>query len=90
MVIEDKQYLQLFNDIANQLEAAVIVFNQRANGITDRAELLALRREQNEVLAEAVARHKRAMDYMEGKPVEPQTHFADAVLVATVGGGAQF
>jgi len=88
MVIEDKQYLQLFDDIAKQLEAAVVEFNQRANGITDRDQLLALRREQNEVLAEAVARHRRAMDYLEGKPVKPQVQFAEAVLLGVGAGGA--
>jgi hypothetical protein len=85
-MVEDKQHLQLFDEIARQLEEAVVGFNRRANGVTDRDELLMIRREQNEVLAEAVARHRRAMNALEGKPIEPQVHFGESVLIG-VGGG---
>jgi hypothetical protein len=85
--MEDKRYLTLFDEIARELEVAIVGFNRQANGISDRNELLKIRREQNAVLAEAVARHKRAMDYLKGKPIEPQMHFGESVLLGEGAGG---
>ena len=79
-MIEDKTHLALLNEIATELERLVVTFNARASGITERGQLMALRLEQNELLAEMVHRHRRALDYAAGRPVPPQVHFAETVL----------
>jgi hypothetical protein len=84
--MEDKRYLTQFHDMAVELERNVVEFNQRASGLTDRQKLMELHAERCEILAEIVKRHKRALDFMAGKPVEPEQHFGEAVLLPVFGG----
>jgi hypothetical protein len=45
MAIEDKQYLQLFDEISKDLEKILVAYNYLSNGVTDRDRLLQLRRD---------------------------------------------
>jgi hypothetical protein len=84
-MVEDATHLAIFHEIAQELEANIIEYNKRTNGVTDRDQLIARRREQQGVLMELMRKHRRVMDYMQGKPVEPETHFGEAVLLPAGG-----
>lgn len=83
--MDDLSHMQFFHDVERDLTEAIVLFNRRANGETDKQKLLALRIEQNDILMELLRKHRRAFDFMQGKPVEPVVHFGEAVLLP-VGG----
>jgi hypothetical protein len=85
--MEDKRYLTTFHDMQSELDRHVVEFNQRASGITDKRQLIAIRREQCDILTDIVRKFQRTMDFMEGKPVKPQQHSGEAVLFPVLGGG---
>ncbi len=86
MVVEDKRQITILHEIAMELENNIVQFNRQANGLTDAAKLIELRLRQNEVLTEIVQRHKRHLDFMQGKPVDPQMHFGEVILLPSFGG----
>jgi hypothetical protein len=87
MEIVDMQHLAIFDDMAREIAAICYNYNVKANGVRDKAELLKIRGEQNDVLMETLRKHRRTMDFMAGKAVEPQTHFGEAVLIGVGGTG---
>ncbi len=50
-------------------------------------ELLDWKRQECKELMELLHLHKRELDFRAGDKVEPMTHFAEAVLHGTFGGG---
>lgn len=87
MVTDNNAHLAFFRDLAQELESIVISYNTMAFGLMGKDELLKLRLEQNDRMMEMLKKHRRTMDYMQGKPVEPMAHSAEAVLLP-VGGMA--
>lgn len=85
--MDDMTHMQFFHDLDQELTAAIVHFNRRANGETDKQKLLELRIEQNDYLVELLKKHRRAMDHMQGKKVDPVTHFGEAVLLPVGGQG---
>jgi hypothetical protein len=85
-MIEDMQHIQVLDALGKEIVSLAFDYNVRANGVTDKATLIALRVEQNEALCELLAKHRRALDFMAGKPVKPVAHTAEAVLIGVVGG----
>jgi hypothetical protein len=74
--------------IGHTRELEEVMFRVYGDVISDEG-LFKANRERNDALLELCRKHKRALDFMEGKPIEPELHFADAVLVGTIGGAAQ-
>jgi len=83
--MDDMSHMQFFVEVEKELTAAIVNYSRRVFGITDRDKLIALRTEQAELLMDLIKKHRRTMDFMQGKPVEPVTHFGEAVLLP-VGG----
>jgi hypothetical protein len=86
-MVEDATYLAIFHEIAQELEANIIEYNKQTSGVTGKDQLIALRMEQQSILMELLKKHRRAMDHMQGKPVEPETHFGEAILLPAGGFG---
>ena len=87
-MIEDLQHVTVLNAMAEEILRVCVRYNEQANGVTDKATLLDIRTRQNDELADLLGWHRRALDHMAGKPVEPIAHEATAVLVGVVGGTA--
>lgn len=83
--MEDKRYLVPLGAMAAELDRNIVEFNRRLSGVEDKDAICALRREQYERIEEMIGRHKRAIDFMQGNPVEPQHHFGEAVLLPVFG-----
>jgi hypothetical protein len=81
MGIEDKQFLTAIDAIARELESILIECNRRSNGSADKDTLIALRLEQMDILEESVKKNRRVLNFLAGRPVEPQVQFAEAILV---------
>jgi hypothetical protein len=47
-----------------------------------------LRLEQNAALLELLTQQRRAIEHMLGKPIDPQTHFGEAIVIGAFGGNA--
>jgi hypothetical protein len=86
-MVEDQRYLAVLDHIAQELQSAIVEFNRKANGVTDRDTLISLRMEQNELLTALLKKHRRAMEFMQGKTVEPEMHFGEGVLLPAGGQG---
>lgn len=84
--VSDGQFLTLLAEIAREIEGNVVSYNGRSCGMLDKNELIALRLQQNEELIALLTKHRRAIEFMQGKRIEPQVHFGEAVLI---GVGAQ-
>jgi hypothetical protein len=82
----DMTHLAVLDAHARELQGMLIEFNGYANGVTDKAELCALRLRQIAVLREVLHRHKRALDHMAGNPIEPEAQFGEAIVHAVMGG----
>lgn len=80
-------HMQFFTDVERELTAAIVDYNRKVSGVTDKATLIALRIEQADYLIELLKKHRRTMDFMQGKPVEPVTHFGEAILLPVGGFG---
>lgn len=88
MEIEDAQYKTVVSEMVLELEGNLVRYNERAHEFRDDKEaLLELRLEQYQAFAEMVERHTRILRYHAGFSVEPKTHFGEAVLLPTMGGG---
>jgi hypothetical protein len=74
--------------IQHTKELEEVMFRSYPDIITDEG-LLRANRERNEALAELCRKQKRALDFMEGKPIEPEVHFGEAVLHGVIAGNAQ-
>jgi len=73
--------------IGHTKEIEEVMFKVHPDVISDEG-LFAANRARNDELTELLRRQKRALDFMEGKPIEPELHFAEAVIVGRIGGGA--
>lgn len=78
--------IQIFDAHTTEIKCILKDFQDAANGKTG-DELLAIRRAENAALADAAARQGRVLAFMAGEPIEPQTHFGEAVLLPQFGGG---
>ena len=87
-MIEDMRHLEIFHAHAQELLACIVEWNEKVNGVTDKAELCKIRLAQIAAMREVLHKQKRSIDFMAGNPIEPEVHFAEAVLVGTMGGGA--
>jgi hypothetical protein len=84
-MVEDEQHLTIFDEITKELQENLVRYNQKANGESDKQKLIELRLEQNDVLVDLLKKHRRVMLYMAGKPIDPEMHFGESVLLP-VGG----
>lgn len=80
-MIEEMQHLAVLKALADELQAALSDYNARCNGQTDKTTLLGLRLEQNTLLAEIVRKQRRHLRYMNGEKIEPETHYAECVMI---------
>lgn len=81
--------IEALDKMLEEICANIENFEIRAAPMLNNAEaLLALRLEQYEILTEAVERHRRHIEFLMGKPIEPKIHFGEAILVGVVGGAA--
>lgn len=85
--MEDMRHLAILDGLAREIQQNLVEFNARASGKTDKAELLELRLEQNRALTELLRQQRRAMEFMAGLPIQPETHFGEGVMVGTGGQG---
>lgn len=84
--MEDKRSIALLEEMRLELQNNVVLFNSRLSGLNDQKQIVDIRREQLDILEDMVIRHRRALDWMEGKPVKPMTHFGEGVLIGVFGG----
>lgn len=84
-VIEDMTHLGVVDALARELQEVLNTYNAKSNGITDKATLLALRLEQNSVLAEVLRKQRRHLRFMNGEKIEPETHYAEAIITGRGG-----
>lgn len=87
--MEDMKYLDTLADIDRELWEIVNSYNARLLGVVGRDNLVGLRMEQNEVLMQAIKKHRRTLMYLLGMPVEPVAHSVEAILVGVMGGDAE-
>ena len=87
-MIEDMRHLEVFHAHMQELQACIEKCNAASSGVTNKEELLAMRLKHIAEIVEVLRQQKRALDFMAGNKVEPEAHFAEAVLVGTMGGGA--
>jgi hypothetical protein len=85
-MMEDGQHLTSIEEIRKELQSIIAEYDQRASVVVDKEALLTLRLEQNAALTEALKKHRRVLEFMLGKPVEPEMHFGSAVLLPAFGG----
>jgi hypothetical protein len=71
----------LSDAIHKELQTNLDKYNRAHNG----ADLLALRIEQNDELLVLLKKHRRALEFSQGKTVEPEVHFGEGVLIG-IGG----
>jgi hypothetical protein len=88
-MIEDVSHLAAMDAMMRQLQDNLIHYNRLANGITEKVALYELRLKQNAELVEILRQQKRGMDWYLGRPIEPETHVAEAVMVAVGSGTMQ-
>ena len=77
---EDMTHLQVLHALAEELQQALADCNRKCNGIRDKATLLKFRLEQNELLEYILHKQRRHLRYMNGEKIEPEVHYAEAVL----------
>lgn len=85
--VTDMTHMAVFDEHMRELQQCINEFNARASGKTDRAELCEIRLEQINALTDVLHKHKRTLDFMAGKPYEPEMHFGEAVVTGVFGGG---
>ncbi len=85
MVIEDKQYLTILDDMAMELHSNLVVYNGKAMHEAEKDKLIAMRIEQNELLFQTLKKHRRTLEFMRGQKIEPEMHFGEAVLLPAGG-----
>lgn len=85
-MIEDATYLATIEAHKKEILDLITVFNQKVNGVTAKDELTQFRLDLNSQLTELLRQQTRALKFMRGEYVEPETHFAEAVLVGTLVG----
>jgi hypothetical protein len=85
-MIRNMTHLEVLDCLARELQDVLIDYNRRASGQTDESFLVALRLEQNTVLAEVVRKQRRHLRLMNGEKIEPEIHYAEAVLIGTGSG----
>jgi hypothetical protein len=81
----DMMHLAVLDAHMRELQGLLIEYNARANGVTDKAELCALRLEQGAAITEMLRQQKRALDHMAGNPIEPEAQFGEAIVHAVMG-----
>ena len=74
-----------WSDYGQEVVSMIVDFEQTNAGKTGAEQLMGLRA-MNAALLELIQRHKRALDFQAGEPVEPEVHLGSADLVAVVGG----
>jgi hypothetical protein len=84
--MEDMTHMTPLDAIGRELAEIAAEYNRRSNGLTDKDALVAIRREQLDVLDDFITKSRRVLRYLNGEPVEPVVHYGEAVLV---GIGAQ-
>jgi hypothetical protein len=80
-----RQMLETFDRHTMAISTILRDYQQQAQGKSG-AELLAIRTEENDALAESIRQQRRWIDHLAGRPVKPEVHFADAVIVGRLGG----
>ena len=80
-MVEDKRFLDIFWQMGMEIEAHLVNYNRRMSRITDRATLIAERTKYNDELLQLIHKHQRAIQFMEGKEVQPEMQFGEAVVV---------
>jgi hypothetical protein len=83
----DMTHMAVFDAHMRELQALINEGNAEANGVTDKAKLCAIRLGQIEKLTELLRVHKRTLDYLAGKPYEPEVLFGAAIVHGEMGGG---
>jgi hypothetical protein len=71
--------------IGHTKEIEEVMFKVHPDVISDEG-LFTANRKRNEELTELLRQQKRALDFMEGKPLEPEIHFAEAVIIGKIEG----
>jgi hypothetical protein len=84
-MIEDVTHIPVLDSLARELQQCLVDYNSRANGITDKATLLALRLEQNDALVEITRKQRRHLKFMSGEKIEPETHVIEATIIGLGG-----
>ena len=85
-MVEDKRFLSVIQDMARDIEAGLVAYNRSVNGNNGR-ERIELHLRYLDALSDTISQQRRAIDFMQGKPVAPQTHFGEGVLIAVGGHG---
>ena len=83
----DMTHLAVFDAHMRELQQLINEGNAAASGVTDKDRLCAMRLEHIAKLTELLRLHKRTLDYLAGKPYEPELQFGEAVVTG-VGGAA--
>jgi hypothetical protein len=84
----DMEHLAIFKALARELFDAAWNLNEIRIDRTDKQELCDAYLVQIDAIIDALKQQRRALRYMNGTQVEPQTHFASAIIHGSMGGPA--
>ncbi len=76
-----QKWQQLMEEIFSTLES----YDNQVRHMQNNDLILALRREENQVLSDMLARHKRELDYLAGE-LKPMAHEGSAIIRPVVSG----
>jgi hypothetical protein len=79
--MEDMTHMVPLDAIGRELVDIATEYNRRVNGLTDKAELIAIRREQLDMVEDFLKKNRRTLKYLNGDPIEPIVHHGEAVLI---------
>lgn len=85
--MQDMTHLPVLDGLAKEIQANLIEYNIKANAMTDKHQLVALRLEQNKALKELLHHQQRALRCMIGEKVDPEVQFGEVVVVGVGGIG---
>src|SRR5262245_52632915 len=80
-------HVEIIAALMAEIRANLSQYDLAATEILSRADMLALRLEQNQRLADLLHQHRRALRFMNGDPVEAEVQFGEAIVIGTMGGG---
>lgn len=86
---EDKEYIDGLFEMNNEIQSIIELFNRRSAELSlggkGKDALIALKVEQNAALVEALRKQRRILEFWQGKPIEPEAHTGEAVLLPAGG-----
>src|SRR5262245_31913044 len=86
--VDKIDHVEMIHELISEIRRNLSDYDLRAVGIGSKAEMLELRLEQNQRLADLLHQHRRALNFMAGNKVEPEVQFGEAIVIGAMGGGS--